>query len=65
MPDFLCEERLKLTQLYLDAVALNQSASRTVAGKKSEAWREATKETREACMATIADLNAHRQEHSC
>jgi hypothetical protein len=31
MPDFLCEERLKLTRLYLDDVAMNQAVSRTVA----------------------------------
>jgi hypothetical protein len=65
MPDFLCEERLKLTILYLDAVALNQSASRAVADMKSGAWREATKETRELCTEKLADLNGHRQEHGC
>lgn len=65
MPDFLCEERLRLTLVYLDAVALNQKAGRTVADPKSEAWREATKETREVCVARLADLNSHRKEHGC
>ena len=65
MPDFLCEERLRLTRLYLDAVTLNQAEARTVADMKSEAWREATKETREACTVALADLNDHRKQHGC
>ena len=65
MPDFLCEERLRLTQLYLDAVASNQAASRSVSDKRSEVWREATKETREICTARLADLLAHRKDHGC
>ena len=65
MPDFLCEDRLRLTLLYLDAVALNQAASRTVADTKSEAWRKATEETRQICKARLIDLHAHRKEHGC
>ena len=65
MPDFLCEERLRLNKLYIDAVTLNQAAGRTVADMKSEAWREATKETREICTMRLADLLAHRKEHGC
>jgi hypothetical protein len=65
VPDFLCEERLRLTKLYIDAVAVNQMAGRAIAEMKSEAWREATRETREICTATLADLLAHRKEHGC
>jgi hypothetical protein len=57
--------RTSQTLLYLDAVALNQTAGRTVPYKKSASWREATKETREHCKMTLADLNAHRKEHGC
>ncbi len=65
MPDFLCEERLRLTKLYIDAVTLNQAAGRGIADMKSEAWREATRETRADCEMALAELNAHRREHGC
>jgi hypothetical protein len=49
--------------LYLAAVAANNEASGTVADVKTEAWREATKDTREACQEALSDLNEHRKQH--
>jgi hypothetical protein len=39
-----CEERDRLTSVYLDAVAINIEAGKTVADIKSESWRIATQE---------------------
>jgi hypothetical protein len=61
----LCEERARLEKIYLDAVLELSSAGVHIADMKSEAWREATKETREACQGTLADLNDHRKGHGC
>ena len=60
-----CEEHERLRDLYLEAVHKNFKASLTVADNKSEAWREATKETQEACILALEDLNAHMREHGC
>ncbi len=61
----LCEERQLLAKVYLDAVRKNSIAGMRILNTKSEAWREATKETRAACDVTLADLNRHREEHGC
>jgi hypothetical protein len=47
------------------AVVPNVYAGKDVADMKSEAWREATKKTREACQEALDDLNSHRREHGC
>lgn len=60
-----CEERKRLEGIYLAAVAANNEAARIVADMRSEAWREATKDTRAACEEALADLSAHRKEHGC
>ena len=60
-----CDERQRLTTIYLAAVVKNSMAGRAVADMKSEDWREATEETRKACEEALADLNAHRKEHGC
>ena len=44
-----CEKRSKLEKIYLDAVLQLSRAGIYIADLKSEAWREATKEAREAC----------------
>jgi hypothetical protein len=46
---------------YLDALAANGRAQKTVADIRSKAWREATHETRAACEEALASLNEHRQ----
>ncbi len=60
-----CEERARLEKIYLDAVVELSRAGVHIADMKSEAWREATKATREACQDALDDLNTHRQEHGC
>jgi len=60
-----CEEKDRLTAVYLAAVVKNALAGRTVADIKSEAWREATKETRAACEKALEELNRHKAEHGC
>jgi hypothetical protein len=64
-PTMPCEERDRLTKLYFDAVTLNATAGLPIENKKSQAWREATEQTRAVCTDTLADLNAHRKEHDC
>ena len=51
-----CQERQRLTDLYLGLVAKICEAAAGAADLKSEAWRTATKETREACEGALADL---------
>jgi hypothetical protein len=60
-----CEERDRLTRIYLSAVALYDEQAKTVSDLKSEAWRDASKRLREACQDALANLNAHRKEHGC
>jgi hypothetical protein len=68
-PDYsepvVCEERKRLERLYLDAVRQNAVAGAHLLNTKSEAWREATKDTRAACDVALANLNRHREEHGC
>ena len=68
-PDYsepeVCEERKRLERLYLDAVRKNAVAGAHLLNTKSEAWREATKDTRAACDVALANLNRHREEHGC
>jgi len=60
-----CEERKQLAKVYLDAVRKNSIAGMRILNAKSEAWREATKETRAACDLALTELNRHREEHGC
>jgi hypothetical protein len=61
----LCKERKRLELIYVSAVLTNARSGKNIADMKSAAWREATKDTRETCQSTLADLNAHRKEHGC
>jgi hypothetical protein len=60
-----CEERKRLEKVYLDAVRKNGMAGAHILTTNSEAWLEATKETRAACDVALADLHQHREEHGC
>jgi hypothetical protein len=60
-----CEERLRLTTIYFDAIEKNNLAGNVAPDPKSEAWREATKDTRTLCEYALAELNQHRREHGC
>jgi hypothetical protein len=61
----VCEERKRLEKLYRDAVRKNTVAGAHILNTKSEAWREATKDTRAGCDVALANLNRHREEHGC
>lgn len=60
-----CEERKRLESIYIDAVRKNVKAGAHILDTKSEAWREATKETSAACDVALENLNRHREEHGC
>jgi hypothetical protein len=60
-----CEERKRLEKIYFDAVRNNAIAGAHILNTKSEAWREATKETRAACDVALEALNRHRERHGC
>ena len=60
-----CEERKRLAEVYLDAVRKTAIAGMRILNTKTEAWREATEETRLACDVALADLNRYREQHGC
>jgi hypothetical protein len=60
-----CEERARLLAIYLAAVVENAVAGRNIAKVRSEAWREATRETRRARDEALKALNRHTAEHGC
>jgi hypothetical protein len=60
-----CEERKRLAKIYFDAVRKTAIAGMRILNTKTEAWSEATKETRVTCDVALADLNRHRKEHGC
>jgi hypothetical protein len=60
-----CEERDRLLAIYLAALVENAVAGRTIGNVRSEAWREATKETRRARDEALNALNRHTAEHGC
>jgi hypothetical protein len=53
-----CEERQRLTNIYLEAVAENAGIGIRIANMKSETWREATEETRVLYQAKLSDINS-------
>jgi len=65
-----CEERERLTSIYLVAVAENNEAASAMAtlnaeGWRDDAWREEMKEIRAACEVALRELDRHRVEHGC
>ena len=65
LTDTPCDERAKLQKICLDAFLANSNAGRHVKDKSGEAWRQATKQTREASDAAKRVLKRHRVEHGC
>ena len=61
----LCEERERLTQIYLDATDNSRKVSDSVEDIHSPEWREAIKEARQACDSALAELKLHIREHQC
>lgn len=60
-----CEERDKLQRIYMNAVVQNARTGLHFSDVASQAWLEATKDTREDCEEALAELNRHRAEHGC
>jgi hypothetical protein len=60
-----CEERDRLNRIYHEAIAKIHGSGKTVSDMTSAKWREATKDTRAACRAALADLKRHTKEHGC
>jgi hypothetical protein len=61
----LCEERDKRQKIYLDAVVQNDRAGLHFSDIHSEAWKEATTDTREDCEVALAEQDRHKAEHGC
>jgi hypothetical protein len=51
--------------MYLDAAAKILESGSKVPDMTSAKWKEATKHTRAASRAALADLKRHRNEHGC
>ena len=60
-----CDERERLTSIYLDATEANQKASESVDDINSPEWLEATKLTRQTCEIALALLKIHIWDHRC
>lgn len=60
-----CEERARLTNVYLSAIVKNLQAARERTRMNNEEWREATKKSQEECEAALDELNRHKEEHGC
>lgn len=65
-----CEERERLTAIYLDAVFRNNEAATAMAALNADswrgnAWRHELKAIRAACEAALEALDRHRAEHGC
>jgi hypothetical protein len=64
-PVVRCDERERLTSIYLDATEANQKASESVDDINSPEWLEATKQTRQTCEIALALLKIHIWDHRC
>ena len=60
-----CEERERLTELYIQSLEKNVEAGSHAPETKDGAWREAALETRAACVEAAERLTEHRREHGC
>jgi hypothetical protein len=64
-----CEERERLTKIYLAAIARNNEAASAMAQHFSEAWNDEwlgeMKDIRTACETALRELDRHRREHGC
>jgi hypothetical protein len=60
-----CEERGRLTDLYLAAIANLNEVGQSVQDVKSDEWREATRAARDSCEVALRELHLHKAEHGC
>ncbi len=62
-----CEERERLTKIYIAAVAKNNEAAGVMASQ--DAWgdirRNEMMEIQRACQAALRELDRHISEHGC
>jgi hypothetical protein len=60
-----CEERERLTVVYLNACAQTIEVSKVVGNFGTAEWRDATKDARAACETGLVALNNHKRDHGC
>lgn len=60
-----CEERERLTQIYVDATESHRRVSDSIKNIQSPEWVSATKDTRQFCEEALTALKLHVQEHNC
>jgi hypothetical protein len=60
-----CEERERLTRIYLDATETSRKVSDSIEDIHSPEWLEAIKEARQGCEVALAALKLHIREHGC
>jgi hypothetical protein len=63
--DVDCEERERLTVVYLNACARTIEVCKIVGNFGTAEWREATKDARAECEAALVALNNHKRDHEC
>ncbi len=60
-----CDERERLSRLYLAAINRHAELSKTVPRVNTQRWRLATEGSRAECGEALYELNTHRKEHGC
>jgi hypothetical protein len=60
-----CEERERLTRIYVDAAKNHRRVSDSIKDIESPEWLTATKEARQSCDEALAALKLHIYEHNC
>jgi len=62
-----CEERERLTKIYLTAVAKNNESASAKAGQTSwsDTWREKIRAMQADAQAALKELDRHISEHGC
>jgi hypothetical protein len=62
-----CEERERLTKIYLAAVAKNNESASAKAGQASwsDTWREKIRAMHADSLAALRELDLHISEHGC
>ena len=58
-----CEERERLTRIYVEAAAKIQESSNGVLDMTSAKWKQATSKARTDSTRALMDLNDHRKKH--
>ena len=66
-PRMFCEERERLTKIYLAAIARNNESASAKAGQASwsDTWREKIRGMRADAQAALNELDRHISEHGC